>query len=110
MSVNQGHHHTANNNDDNNHGSSFMRSLLVGAVEDRVIEPVANRISWFSTISSVFDLIVPIELTSSWYQHIGKYKRSRFAIGYYIMHNMMMCSERCMFSCSLTLSLSMCQA
>lgn len=52
MSVNQGHHHTANSNDDN-HGSSFMRSLLVGAVEDRVIEPVANRISWFSTISSV---------------------------------------------------------
>ena len=52
-----------------------MRSLpeIVGAVEDRVIEPVAQRISWFSPISSVFDLIVPIELTSSWYQHIGEF-------------------------------------
>lgn len=73
VTVNQGGHHHTGSNDDNTH-ASFMRSLpIVGAVEDKVIEPVAQRISWFSPISSIFDLIVPIELTYSWYQHIGKF-------------------------------------
>lgn len=48
-----------------------MRSMpLVNAVEDRIIDPIGNRLSWFSRISSIFDVIIPIELTTSVGIHI----------------------------------------
>jgi len=60
-----------NSSTTNNHNGSLMRSMpLVNAVEDRIIDPIGNRLSWFSTISSIFDVIIPIELTTSWYTHI----------------------------------------
>ena len=55
---------------DVNH-SSIKRSIGLHVVEDNVIEPVKKRMYWFSAASGVLDFIVPVELTSSWYKHIG---------------------------------------